>query len=103
MILMHFLSVNLIGFSVLSPQTVGVIIRLDRDMFSVLNQHGKVRAWHFVNCNVPTGSFTICFSFQVIQVKHQAVGRRRENKNAVALDSEQVGSFSLGFSVLGLP
>ncbi|KAK2568278.1 Transcription elongation factor SPT5 [Acropora cervicornis] len=46
--------------------TVGVIIRLDRDMFSVLNQHGKV-----------------------IQVKHQAVGRRRENKNAVALDSEQ--------------
>ncbi|XP_078367088.1 LOW QUALITY PROTEIN: transcription elongation factor SPT5-like [Oculina patagonica] len=50
----------------LDPQTVGVIIRLDRDMFSVLNQHGKV-----------------------IQVKHQAVGRRRENKNAVALDSEQ--------------
>jgi len=26
----------------------------------------------------------------VIQVKHQAVGRRKENKNAVALDSEQV-------------
>ena len=31
-----------------------------------------------------------CVPFQVIQVKHQAVGRRRENKNAVALDSEQV-------------
>ena len=29
-------------FVVSSPQTVGVIIRLDRDMFSVLNQHGKV-------------------------------------------------------------
>ena len=32
------------------------------------------------------------FYLQVIQVKHQAVGRRRENKNAVALDSEQVDS-----------
>ena len=31
-----------------------------------------------------------CVPSQVIQVKHQAVGRRRENKNAVALDSEQV-------------
>ena len=51
----------------LDPQTVGVIIRLDRDTFQVLNQHGKV-----------------------VQVKHQAVGRRRENKGAVALDSEQV-------------
>ncbi|KAK3743846.1 hypothetical protein QZH41_011853, partial [Actinostola sp. cb2023] len=50
----------------LDPQTVGVIIRLDRDTFQVLNQHGKV-----------------------VQVKHQAVGRRRENKGAVALDSEQ--------------
>ena len=39
-----FLSVNLIGFFLSSPQTVGVIIRLDRDMFSVLNQHGKVKA-----------------------------------------------------------
>lgn len=29
-------------FLISSPQTVGVIIRLDRDMFSVLNQHGKV-------------------------------------------------------------
>ncbi|XP_031557165.1 transcription elongation factor SPT5-like [Actinia tenebrosa] len=50
----------------LDPQTVGVIIRLDRDTFQVLNQHGKV-----------------------VQVKHQAVGRRRENRGAVALDSEQ--------------
>ncbi|XP_048581601.1 transcription elongation factor SPT5 isoform X2 [Nematostella vectensis] len=50
----------------LDPQTVGVIIRLDRDTFMILNQHGKV-----------------------IQVKHQAVTKRRENRSAVALDAEQ--------------
>lgn len=39
---MHFQMLRLLLFFLCSPQTVGVIIRLDRDMFSVLNQHGKV-------------------------------------------------------------
>lgn len=49
----------------LDPQTVGVIVRLERETFSILNQHGKV-----------------------VQVKPQAVTRKKD-KNAVALDSEQ--------------
>lgn len=35
-----------------SPQTVGVIIRLDRDMFSVLNQHGKVSIHQLIRLNL---------------------------------------------------
>ena len=50
----------------LDPQTVGVIVRLDREQFAVLNQHGKV-----------------------VQVKHQAVTKKRVARGAVALDSEQ--------------
>jgi len=49
----------------LDPQTVGVIVRLDREMFAVLNQHGKV-----------------------VQVKHQAVTKKKSH-GAIALDSEQ--------------
>jgi len=49
----------------LDPQTVGVIVRLERENFSVLNQHGKV-----------------------VQVKPQAVSKRKD-RNAVALDSDQ--------------
>ncbi|XP_057297763.1 transcription elongation factor SPT5-like [Hydractinia symbiolongicarpus] len=49
----------------LDPQTVGVIVRLERENFSVLNQHGKV-----------------------VQVKPQAVSKKKD-RNAVALDSEQ--------------
>jgi len=49
----------------LDPQTVGVIVRLERETFSVLNQHGKV-----------------------VQVKPQAVSKRK-GRTAIALDSEQ--------------
>ncbi|MGH0148415.1 UNVERIFIED_CONTAM: hypothetical protein FKN15_014145 [Acipenser sinensis] len=50
----------------LDPQTVGVIVRLERETFQVLNMHGKV-----------------------ITARHQAVTRRKDNRFAVALDSEQ--------------
>uniref|UniRef100_A0A8C4QQR9 Transcription elongation factor SPT5 n=1 Tax=Eptatretus burgeri TaxID=7764 RepID=A0A8C4QQR9_EPTBU len=50
----------------LDPQTVGVIVRLERETFQVLSMHGKV-----------------------LSVKHQAVTRKRDNRHAVALDSEQ--------------
>ncbi|XP_065653569.1 transcription elongation factor SPT5-like [Hydra vulgaris] len=46
-------------------ETVGVIVRLERESFSVLNQHGKV-----------------------VQLKPQAVTKKRDY-NSVALDSEQ--------------
>jgi len=49
----------------LDPQTVGAIVRLERETISVLNQHGKV-----------------------VQMKPQAVSKRKD-RNAVALDSEQ--------------
>ncbi|PIO40199.1 hypothetical protein AB205_0072600 [Aquarana catesbeiana] len=50
----------------LDPQTVGVIVRLERETFQVLNMHGKV-----------------------ITVRHQAVNRKKDNRFAVALDSEE--------------
>lgn len=55
-------------FSVLniSAQTVGVIVRLERENFHVLGMHGKV-----------------------IECKPTALQKRRENQNTVALDSEQ--------------
>ena len=50
----------------LDAQTVGVITRLEKEYFQILNMHGKM-----------------------VQVKHQAVTKRRDSKRAVALDSEQ--------------
>lgn len=50
----------------LDQQTVGVIIRLEKEYFQILNMHGKV-----------------------VQVKHQGVTKKRDTKRAVALDSEQ--------------
>uniref|UniRef100_A0A8D2JJL6 Transcription elongation factor SPT5 n=1 Tax=Varanus komodoensis TaxID=61221 RepID=A0A8D2JJL6_VARKO len=50
----------------LDPQKVGVIVRLERETFQVLNMHGKV-----------------------VTVRHQAVNRKKDNRFAVALDSEQ--------------
>ncbi|KAM9811761.1 LOW QUALITY PROTEIN: transcription elongation factor SPT5 [Syngnathus typhle] len=50
----------------LDPQTVGVIVRLERETFQVLNMHGKV-----------------------LTVRHQAVNRKKDNRFAVALDSEE--------------
>jgi transcription elongation factor SPT5 len=50
----------------LDAQTVGVIVQIQRESFQVLNMHGKVQS-----------------------VRPAALQKKRENKNAVALDSEQ--------------
>lgn len=50
----------------LDPQTVGVIVQIQKENFQVLNMHGKV-----------------------ISTKPAALQKKRENRNAVALDSEQ--------------
>lgn len=50
----------------LDPRTVGVIVRLERETFQVLNMYGKV-----------------------VTVRHQAVTQKKDNRFAVALDSEQ--------------
>ncbi|OQR73724.1 transcription elongation factor SPT5-like, partial [Tropilaelaps mercedesae] len=50
----------------LDPQTVGVIVRLEKEHFQVLAQTGNVRS-----------------------VKHQTITRKCDSKKAVALDSEQ--------------
>jgi len=50
----------------LDTQTVGVIVRLERENFHVLSMHGKV-----------------------VEARPQGLTKRRENKNAVALDSQQ--------------
>lgn len=49
-----------------SPQTVGVIVRLERDNFHVLSMQGKV-----------------------VQAKPQALQKKKESRHAVALDFEQ--------------
>ena len=50
----------------LDAQTVGVIVQIQKENFQVLNMHGKV-----------------------VSVKPAAIQKKRENRNAVALDSEQ--------------
>jgi transcription elongation factor SPT5 len=50
----------------LDAQTVGVIVRLEKENFQILNMHGKL-----------------------VHVKHQAVTKKRDTRRAVALDSEQ--------------
>lgn len=50
----------------LDTQTVGVIVRLERENFHVLSMHGKV-----------------------VEARPQGLTKRRENRNAVALDSQQ--------------
>lgn len=50
----------------LDPQTVGVIVRLEKENFQVLNMHGKL-----------------------VQVKHQSVTKKCDARKAVALDSDQ--------------
>ncbi|XP_064477491.1 transcription elongation factor SPT5-like [Ornithodoros turicata] len=50
----------------LDPQTVGVIVRLEKEHFQVLNMYGKV-----------------------VQVKHQSVTKKSDARKAVALDSDQ--------------
>ena len=51
---------------ILDAATVGVIVRLEKENFQVLNIHGKL-----------------------VHVRHQAVSRKRDTKRAVGLDSEQ--------------
>ena len=48
-----------------SPQRVGVIVRLEKESFQVLTMEGKVQS-----------------------MKHTAVTKRRDNRFAMALDSE---------------
>lgn len=50
----------------LDAQTVGVIVRLERENFHVLSMHGKV-----------------------VEARRQGLTKRRENRNAVALDHQQ--------------
>ncbi|CAG2162644.1 unnamed protein product [Oppiella nova] len=50
----------------MDAQTVGVIVRLEKENFQILNQNGKL-----------------------VHVKHQAVSKKRDSRRAVALDSEQ--------------
>ncbi|XP_013782146.1 transcription elongation factor SPT5-like [Limulus polyphemus] len=50
----------------LDAQTVGVIVRLEKENFQVLNMHGKL-----------------------VHVKHQSVTKKKDTRRAVALDSEQ--------------
>lgn len=50
----------------LDPQTVGVIVRLEKENFHILNMHGNV-----------------------VKVKHQSVSKKKDTRRAVALDSEQ--------------
>ncbi|CAG2112451.1 unnamed protein product [Medioppia subpectinata] len=59
----HFQSGDLVQ---MDAQTVGVIVRLEKENFQVLNQNGKL-----------------------VHVKHQAVSKKRDSRRAVALDSEQ--------------
>lgn len=51
---------------IFSPQTVGVIVRLERDNFHVLSMHDKV-----------------------VQAKPQALQKKKELRRAVALDSDE--------------
>lgn len=50
----------------ISAQTVAVIVRLEKENFQVLNMHGKL-----------------------VHVRPQAVHKKKENRRAMALDSEQ--------------
>lgn len=52
-------------FDFCSPQTVGVIVRLERENFHVLNMQGKV-----------------------VEARPQALQKRKDSRYAVALDSE---------------
>lgn len=49
-----------------SAQTVGVIVRLEREIFHVLNMNGKV-----------------------VEVRPQALHKKKEYRNTIALDSDQ--------------
>ncbi|XP_042899207.1 transcription elongation factor SPT5 [Parasteatoda tepidariorum] len=50
----------------LDAQTVGVIVRLEKENFHILNMHGNV-----------------------VKVKHQSITKRKDTRKAVSLDSEQ--------------
>lgn len=50
----------------IDAQTVGVIVRLEKEIFQILNMHDKL-----------------------VRLKHQGVTKKRDSRRAVALDSEQ--------------
>jgi len=60
----------------LDAQSVGVIIRMERD------EHYTLYEWN-MNFHV------LSMHGKVIEVKPQSIMNRRENRNAIALDSEQ--------------
>jgi len=62
----RYLPVRIFHFICYSPQTVGVIVRLERENFHVLNMQGKV-----------------------VEARPQALQKRKDSRYAVALDSEQ--------------
>lgn len=82
-----------------SPQTVGVIVRLEKENFQILSMHNKVQWWiHWSNiwlvwlitlCHVFLDVFcATVFCLQILNLKPAAVTRKRDTKYAVALDSE---------------
>ena len=52
-------------YCIISGQRVGVIVRLERESFQVLTNENKL-----------------------IQVKHQAINKKKDSRHAVALDSD---------------
>jgi transcription elongation factor SPT5 len=64
----------------LDQQTVGVVVRLEKDYLQVLNMNGDVRCKQCV---------LIDLSFQLVHVKQQAIHGKKDSRFAVALDSDQ--------------
>lgn len=74
----------------LDPQTVGVIVRLERETFQVSgpSQPADTSTSGFSKSRVPCLQ-VLNMHGKVMTVRHQAVNRRKDNRFAVALDSEQ--------------
>lgn len=76
-----------------SPQTVGVIVRLEKENFQILSMHNKVQWSNIWLVWLITLCFWMCFAatmfcLQILNLKPAAVTRKRDTKYAVALDSE---------------
>jgi len=71
----------------LDQQTVGVIVRLEKEFLHVLNMHGKAQ-YSFLDFFIKNW-FLADFSFaKVVRVKQQAIHGKKDSKFAVALDSD---------------
>ena len=80
----------------LDPQTVGVIVRLERETFQVIVRTGgalggtsAAQNERFRELFPPFVPQVLNMHGKVMTVRHQAVNRRKDNRFAVALDSEQ--------------